>query len=153
TIELPGVFIRFLRAPDAPLFQGQPVGELPLNGVPIVLGRREHQPAPPALPVPGAPTGNGTTPELKLDLDGEDGGISKVHAVIERGVQGNYFIDDKSKLGTELNGKSFTRALLVYGDRFRIRDYIFEFTGNSIRRVDQGDLGNVSARQVTVEIH
>ena len=148
TIELPGVFLRFLRAPDPPMFRGQPVGELPLDGVPVVLGRREAAPTSPGLPVPGT-----TTPESKLDLDGEDGGISKVHAVIARGEGGNYFIDDRSKLGTELNGKSFTRALLVYGDRFRIRDYIFEFTGDSIRRVDQGDLGNVSARHVTVEIH
>ena len=161
TIELPGVFLRFLRAPDPPLFRGQPVGELPLDGgTPVVLGRRDSQPAtPPALPAPGgappplSPVSPGVAAgELKLDLDGEDGGISKVHAVIARGERGNYFIDDKSKLGTELNGKSFTRALLVYGDRFRIRDYIFEFTGNSIRRVDQGDLGNVSARHVTVEI-
>ena len=151
TIELPGAFLRFLRSPDAPLFQGQPVGELPLNGTAVVLGRRETPPPPPALPISGAPT-NGTPPEVKLELDGEDGGISKVHAVIQPGEGGNYFIDDKSKLGTELNGKSFTRALLVYGDRFRIRDYIFEFTGNTIRRVDQGSLGNVSARQVTVEI-
>lgn len=154
TIELPGVFLRFSRVLDPPLFRGQPVGELPLDGASVVLGRRESSPQSSPTP-PVVPPGGGGTPaaELKLDLDAEDGGISKVHAVIARGEGGNYYLDDRSKLGTELNGKSFTRALLVYGDRFRIRDYIFEFTGGAIRRVDQGDLGHVSARHVTVEIH
>ena len=75
----------------------------------------------------------------------------KIHAVIEREGP-NFFIVDKSRAGTELNGKFFSREMLVYGDRFRIGDYFFEFTGNTIIRVDQANLGRVAAHNLVVEV-
>ena len=143
TICVAGADVRFFRMPDPPLFGGAPVTELKLDYGTLTLGRLDHSPGE-----------SGVTPPaegLKLDLDPDDIGISKIHAVIER-EGGSFYIRDSSKLGTELNTQSFTRAMLVYGDRFRIRDYVFEFTGHSIRRIDQAGRGSVSIRDLIVDV-
>lgn len=132
SIELPGVFLRYSSAPDLPLLNGQPAGEIILGDV-LVLGRKDPGDAASAVP--------------KLELDPEDSAISKVHVKIER-EGGACFISDQSKFGTELNGKSFTRERLIYGDRFRIRGYIFEFTGDRIRLLDQSAGGSIRARDL-----
>ena len=145
TLRIAGIDVRFFRMPDPPLFDGAPVTELPLFRGTLVLGR----------PEPAAATASGMTIAAaegkKLDLDPDDIGISKTHAIIEW-EDGSFYLRDTSKLGTELNTQSFTRALLVYGDRFRIRDYIFEFTGHSIRRIDQAGRGSVSVRGLTMDV-
>ena len=135
-VELPGATLQFYREPEAPVFQGQPVTEFSLERLPIVLGRGENAVA------------NGS---LRVELDPEDSAISKVHAVIEKEGP-SFFIVDKSRAGTELNGRFFSRESLVYGDRFRIGDYFFEFTGASIIRVDQANLGRVTAHGLVVEV-
>ncbi len=136
TVELPGATLQFYREPDAPVCRGGVVSEFSLENVPVVLGRGEN------VEPDGA---------YRLELDPEDSAISKVHALIEKEGP-NFFIVDKSRAGTELNGKFFSRELLVYGDRFRIGDYFFEFTGHSIIRVDQANLGRVTAHNLVVEV-
>ena len=136
TVELPGATLQFYREPEAPVCRGSVVSEFPLDRVPVVLGRGE------AAEADGA---------FRLELDPEDSAISKIHAVIEK-EGSNFFLVDKSRAGTELNGKFFSRELLVYGDRFRIGDYFFEFTGHSIIRVDQANLGRVTAHNLVVEV-
>lgn len=136
TIGLPGVSLQFYREPEAPVCRGKAVSEFPLGDAPVVLGRGENAVA------------DGT---FRLELDPEDSAISKVHATIEK-VGQDFFITDKSRAGTELNGKFFSRELLVYGDRFKIGDYLFEFTGQSIVRVDQANLGRVAANNLIVEV-
>ena len=143
TLDLAGIDVRFFRRPEPPLFHGAPVIELPLEDRALVLGRRDTTPA--ADGAPAAAEG------AKLELDPDDAGISKTHAIIER-EGGAFYLRDTSKLGTELNTQSFTRAMLVYGDRFRIRDYIFEFTGHSIRRIDQAGRGSVSIHDLVVDV-
>ena len=145
TLSIAGVDVRFFRMPDPPLFHGAPVTELPLFRGTLVLGR-------PADPAASTAAGASAPPEgPKLELDPDDLGISKTHAVIEW-ENGSFYLRDTSKLGTELNTQSFTRAMLVYGDRFRIRDYIFEFTGHSIRRIDQAGRGSVSVHDLVVDV-
>ena len=144
TLRIGAVDVRFFRMPDPPLFRDAPVTELPLFRGTLVLGRPDLA----SSTVGGAPA---AAEGAKLDLDPDDIGISKTHAVIEW-EDGSFYLRDTSKLGTELNTQSFTRAMLVYGDRFRIRDYIFEFTGHSIRRIDQAGRGSVSAHNLVMDV-
>ena len=136
TVELPGVSLQFYREPEAPVSRGSVVSEFSLSNTPVVLGRGENTEA------------AGT---FRLELDPEDSAISKIHALIEKEGP-NFFVVDKSRAGTELNGKFFSREMLVYGDRFRIGDYFFEFTGHSIIRVDQANLGRIAAHGLVVEV-
>ncbi len=136
SIELPGIFLRFTSAPDLPLFNNQTTTEVILGDL-LVLGRK----------VPND-TGNKIS---KLELDPEDTAISKTHVKIER-QDGAFYISDQSKFGTELNGKSFTRERLIFGDRFRIRGYIFEFTGDRIRLLDQNAGGSIRARDLVFKV-
>jgi ABC-type multidrug transport system ATPase subunit len=85
----------------------------------------------------------------RVDLDSEEIAISRVHAMIEREGE-DYFLTDRSRLGTELNGVAFTRERLVFGDRLRISGYIFEFTGDALRLIHPESSGTVSADTVTV---
>ncbi len=137
TVELPGVTLQFYREPDPPVCRGQAVSEYFLDNVPVVLGRGE--------------AAGDDAAAFRLELDPEDSAVSKVHAVIEK--EGSHFLlVDKSRAGTELNGKFFSRERLVYGDRFRIGSYFFEFTGQSVVRVDQASLGRVTAQNLVVEV-
>ncbi len=135
-VELPGATLQFYREPESPVFRGRPVEELPLERTPLVLGRGES--------ADGSDT-------WRLELDPEDSAVSKIHAVIER-EGSDFLLTDKSRAGTELNGRFFSRERLVYGDRFRIGEYFFEFTGRSILRVDQASLGRVTAHGLVVDV-
>ena len=135
-VELPGATLQFYREPESPVFRGRAVQEFSLEHTPLVLGRGENADAGDAL---------------RLELDPEDSAVSKIHAVVEREGR-DYFLVDKSRAGTELNGKFFSRERLVYGDRFRIGEYFFEFTGDAILRVDQAQHGRVAAHGLTVEV-
>ena len=129
---------RFLKKPAEPKCQGKVCAEVVLGSAPVVIGRESA----------GGAEAHGVT---RVDLDGEDAGISRVHAqlVCENGM---WFIEDRSKTGTELNGQAFTRKPLVFGDRFRIRDYFFEFTGASLVRVDQASGGRIEAHGVDIRV-
>src|SRR5438128_629859 len=133
-IELPGAFLQFQRLLAPPLRSGQPSDQISLDSQPLVIGR-------------GDP--HGTVDAARVDLDPEEIAISRVHAMVERDGD-NYFLTDRSRLGTELNGVAFTRERLVFGDRLRISGYIFEFTGDALRFIHPESSGTVSAQNLTV---
>src|SRR5579864_1108556 len=118
-IDLPGASLQFQKLWAKPLCDGQPIEDVPLNCSSLVLGRGDPQ---------------RTADVDRVDLDCDDTSISRVHATIEREGE-DYFVTDRSRLGTELNGIAFTRERLVFGDRLRISGYIFEFTGASIELI------------------
>jgi ABC-type multidrug transport system ATPase subunit len=93
----------------------------------------------------------GCDSHIRVALDMEEASISKVHARATY-VAGEWKIEDLSKTGTELNGAAFVEQRLIFGDRFRIRDYVFEFRGNEIRRVDQLGEGAIQAKDLVVVV-
>lgn len=136
-VELPDMFIRFVRVPDAPKYRGAEVGEIKLKGIQkLVFGRD---------------TGGSDEPE-KISLDASDASISRVHVVIERDKEGNFTARDESQTGTLLNGQHFKEQRLTVGDRFGVGGYHFEFTGYSIRRVERMSGGKIEARHLTVQV-
>ncbi len=130
---------RFHKIPAEPKCRGTACSAVPLSGETVLIGRASSAAA---AETPGT---------LRVDLDGEDSGISRLHAQITL-ENGTWFIADHSKTGTELNGRAFTRKPLVFGDRFRIRDYFFEFTGTAVLRVDQASGGRIEAKDVSVVV-
>lgn len=136
-IELPEMFIRFMRVPDAPKFQGAEVSEVRLKGVQrLVFGRD---------------TGADNEPD-KIALDATDSTISRQHVLIERDAGGNFIAKDESQAGTLLNGQHFKDQRLTVGDRFAVGGYHFEFTGYSLRRVERMSGGKIEARHLTVQV-
>jgi len=136
TVELPGIYMQFNRPLAGPMFGGHPVDRVPLNSQPLTIGRAE----------PGA-----AVDPNRLDLDSEENSISRVHATIEPEGKG-FLLTDQSRVGMELNGIAFTRERLVFGDRFRISGYIFEFTGDAIRWIQPEMSGSIRARDLTVRV-
>jgi ABC-type multidrug transport system ATPase subunit len=136
-ISIGGVEGRFQKAPQPPLLAGKPCRELALEGRLVTIGRLSGQNA----------DGEG----MRLDLDPDDSGISKDHTLVGWRM-GAYHIEDRSKFGTQLNGQAFDKRVLVPGDRFRIRDYFFEFTGSSIMWVDHAAGATIEARGASVEV-
>jgi ABC-type multidrug transport system ATPase subunit len=134
TVELAGALIQFYRVLAPPLRAGHPASHVPLDSQSLVIGRGDLQKA-------GDPS--------HLDLDPEENIISRSHVVIECDG-GEYFIRDTSRTGTELNGRALVRERLVFGDRFRIAGYMFEFLGDAISRIEPESIGTITARDVTV---
>ena len=134
TIEFPGALIQFQRVLAPPMRAGQPASRVALDSQPLVIGRGDLQKT-------GDPS--------HLDLDPEENIISRSHVTIEC-ENGEYFIRDTSRTGTELNGRALTRERLVFGDRFRIAGYMFEFLGDAISRIEPESTGTITARDVTV---
>lgn len=133
TIEISGVFMQFNRVLAEPVFGGHNTDRIPLRNQPLIIGRAEE----------GAKDESN-----RIDLDAGETSISRVHATIE--PEGNdFFLSDQSRAGMELNGIAFTRERLVFGDRFRISGYIFEFTGDAIRRIQPEMSGSIRARNLT----
>lgn len=132
---------RFLKKPADPKHRGTASQLIELEGNSLVLGR-ESMASAGSLDLPGL---------ARVDLDGEDSGISRVHAQLTC-EGGAWMIEDRSKTGTELNGQAFTRKPLVPGDRFRIRDYFFEFNGSALIRVDQASGGRIEAHNVDIRV-
>ncbi len=136
-IELPDMFIRFTRVPDAPKFRDSEVEEIKLKDVSrLVFGRD---------------AGASNEPD-KIALDSSDTSISRVHVVVEKDAAGNFIARDESQTGTLLNGQHFKEQRLTVGDRFGVGGYHFEFTGYSIRRVQRMSGGKIEARHLTVEV-
>jgi hypothetical protein len=136
TIELPGALIQFHRVLDPPVRAGVLASRVVLDSQPLTIGRGDLQKA-------GEPS--------HLDLDPEENIISRSHVVIECEA-GEYFIRDTSRTGTELNGKALVRERLVFGDRFRIAGYMFEFLGDAISRIEPESTGTITARDVSVVV-
>ena len=86
---------------------------------------------------------------VHVALDPQDRSISKVHARLSL-ENGDWMLSDHSSTETLLNGEPFTRAKLIFGDRFKIGDYVFEFRGSRIERVDHSDSGRIEARNLSV---
>ena len=82
-------------------------------------------------------------------LDGMAKTISKTHASLVH-TEGFWWIADRSSTQTLHNGVAIDREILVFGDRFKIGPYVFEFRGETIDRVDQIDTGRISARDLGV---
>lgn len=124
--------VTFVRRLAAPTIEGISVDSIPVRDTgKIVFGRG---------------SGEAEAGVIRVCLDADDLSISqKRHAEIEtdRGQTG---ITDASKAGMLLNNSPFKKESLVYGDRFSIGDYVFEYLATRIRRVDQSPLGSVQAR-------
>jgi len=86
---------------------------------------------------------------IHVALDPQDRSISKLHARLCL-ENGDWMLSDHSSTETLLNGEPFTRAKLIFGDRFKIGDYVFEFRGSQIERVDHSDSGSIEARNLSV---
>ena len=136
TIELPNALIQFQRVLAPPMRAGHPASRVVLDSQTLTIGRGDLQ-------KPGEPS--------HLDLDPEENIISRAHVVIEC-EGGEYFIRDTSRTGTELNGKALVRERLVFGDRFRIAGYMFEFLGDAISRIEPESTGTITARDVSVVV-
>lgn len=131
--------VTFHRSLEAPQWNDQPTDAIDLKGLQsLVVGR--------------ASVTADTSGEPKLCLDKDDYIISKTHARLEHG-NGAWSIEDTSKTGTDLNGKLIIgKEQLVYGDRFRISDYLFEYTGSQIKRIDHVVNGSLDARDLAVVV-
>jgi ABC-type multidrug transport system ATPase subunit len=130
-VEFSDTWLQFQRTLEEPRMAGTPVSEIRLGKEPTVFGSARDS----------------TTDATRINLDAEDLRISRIHAVITQSSD-SYFIEDKSSLGTELNGVAFQREKLVYGDRFRISGYIFEYNGETVRRICPEHSGALLARNL-----
>ena len=134
TIEVADVTMQFLRVPAEPMCNGKAAPEVVLTPAGVVFGR-EHSDFPPS--------------PARVALDAEDSSISRNAASISKDGR-DWFLTHDSGHGVELNGLNFQRERLVFGDRFRISGYIFEFTGRSVVRIRPELAGTVEAREITV---
>ncbi|MFK7909506.1 MAG: ATP-binding cassette domain-containing protein [Akkermansiaceae bacterium] len=86
----------------------------------------------------------------RVDLDKDDFMISKVHCKLYF-KEGSWNVDDVSKSGTSLNGRVILgSSRLVFGDRIKISEYLFEFTNGELRRIDHIKSGELEARDLNV---
>jgi len=98
----------------------------------------------------GRSAGAAPDPEsVHVALDAQDRTISKLHARL-RHEHGEWILSDHSSTETLINGEPFTESRLIFGDRFKIGDYVFEFRGDSIERVDHTNSGGIDARNLSV---
>lgn len=126
---------------DAPLLNGSPVEHIELYDRVYVIGRRAEEGGRKAEEASSAD-------EVRVDLDMDDIGISKRHVLLQR-KDGEWHLEDTSSTGCELNGSPFNVEKLVFGDRFSIRDYVFEFQGDSLQRIDHQEGGAIEARGIS----
>ncbi len=134
-----GTRIDFERSWSAPLLDGREFTAVRLEpGRVYEIGR-------------GGEPAEGAAGMVRIGLDPDDATVSKQHARIEGGA-GAWVLKDLSKTGTELNGSAFVEERLIFGDRFRIRDFVFEFRGNELRRVDRSAEGTIDARELMVRV-
>ncbi len=134
-IELAALTLRFDRESELPKVKGKGVLEIPIKRkMRVVFGREDK-------PEKGV---------CSVVLDSDESSISRMHLSIwwEKGK--GYRIEDSSRTGTFLNGKSLKSAILVAGDRFKVGSYTFEFTGFSARLITTTMAGDLKARHLTV---
>lgn len=133
----------FFKKPAAPERDGTCLEVLPLQHGRVVIGRKN--PAPAAAAAPAADR------TVRWELDAEDRGISREHLRLDY-ENGAYWLVAVSESSSRLNGRGFAREKLLFGDRFSVRDYHFEFTGQALRRVFPGVGGNVFGRALSVQV-
>lgn len=154
------------READAPRTRSQPLGSgssFSLDDITFIFHLRLDSPI-----VAGKPCdsfalsssksylfGRGTADNLedsvvRVALDAQDRSISKQHASLSI-EEGEWMLSGLSSSETFLNGvSSFTRKKVVFGDRIRIGDYMFEFRGSQIDRVDHSNSGRIEAKNLAV---
>ena len=132
------VQILFERISNAPLWNGAEANKLDLAGVSeLIIGRSN----------PEKDQG-----QSKLCLDQDNFLISSNHAKLSKDKD-QWYIEDLGKIGTELNGKLIiNKDRLVFGDRFAVADYLFEFTGKSLVRIDHLDEGSINVENISVTV-
>lgn len=136
-VESGGVGMLFSKRVAAATYRGLSVDEISLTNQQTVIGRRD----------PADEAEN-----CKVVLDAECTDISRSQVIIVRGKSG-YTVTDASAGGTTLlNGKTFATERLVFGDRIRVADYAFLFTGTALRVLESALQGAVSARSLTVRV-
>ena len=119
-----------------PLYAGETISKLSLDGLEkLVIGREVLD----------------DQDVDKLSLDADDFTISKVHVELVKEGE-NWKVYDRSKTGSELNGRLFNEEELVYGDRFLVSEYIFEFNGSDLKRIDHHTLGALNAKDLIVTV-
>ena len=144
-LEWAGRLARFRMEPARPRFKGKEVDDIPLADLPggsvLVIGRGQQQDQ------------VADTTEWRVDLDPQDSAISRRHVEIRYDSSTRRFaVSDVSSFGAMLNSRAFDTKPLVYGDRIQIRDYYFEFSGNSLRWVDGKVGGSIRARDLEVVV-
>ena len=135
-----GAVLRFRKLNRIPMVNGTAVTELKLDLRPLVIGREAQ---------PDAQTDGDGKNGVRWELDPDVATISKDHVLIER-EGADYVATDVSKTGTEWNGKPFIKETLLYGDRIRVADYLFEFTGDALRWIDNPDAGRICGENLVV---
>lgn len=137
SLQIKGATIRFKLSLAPPAVDGLPFEKHALySSQTYIYGR-----APEAQEEPSATT--------LVALDGMARSISKTHATLKYS-EGSWWISDCSSSQTLHNGIAIDREPLVFGDRFKIGPYVFEFRGESIDRVDHVDTGCVRAENLSV---
>lgn len=114
-----------------PEFQGKAVREIEISDHPLLFGSARE----------------GAEDPQRVRLDAEDMRISRAHARLTLENRDHY-LEDTSSLGTELNGAAFKKQKLVFGDRFRISGYIFEYTGHSVRMIEPSLDGAIIVKDI-----
>lgn len=139
--------LRFRRVPAAPTVNGAETPAVLLSELKadrLIIGRYKEG-------TPDAPPDGKS--EVRWDLDAADRSISHRHLEVTRDTKnGGYTVTDISRAGTELNGRGFKTAHLVLGDRLKIGDYWFEFTGQGLRWGDEWSGGSLRARDLRVVV-
>lgn len=77
-----------------------------------------------------------------------DPAVSRRHAVIARTPTGFRVTDLKSSSGSFVNGHRFDEHNLTIGDRLQLGPYLFQFDGESLKRLAASAGGRVEAREV-----
>lgn len=128
---------------DSPMIAGSACESIQLEkGRSHVFGRSASQPSP-----------DGTESlEIFIALDSQERSISKRHTQVFQADSGAWLIKDISSTETLLNGQAFSEEKLIFGDRFKIQSYVFEFRGTQIIRVDHLDSGRVEATDLVVVV-
>lgn len=135
TLSVDGVLYRVQYECEPPVLDGHPVGIIPLDARPeLVVGRAaERQPG-------------------KLDLDPHVLSISREHFKILRQADGT-FLENCSDFGTEINSRLIqNRQKLVFGDRIKVGEYIFQYEGDRLRRIDHSFSGSVYGTGLSVVV-
>jgi ABC-type multidrug transport system ATPase subunit len=148
-ITLGQFYLRFVKcpAPPQPSGPGTSAGGhdpewMALGREALIIGRQSIQ----AIK---SETSEGASRRLNLDAD--DVRISRTQVVIDW-REGRHWITDRGRGPTMLNGMAFNSKKLVTGDRFKILDYVFEYTGTGLLWLGSGKSGTVQARRIAVDV-